>query len=248
MTEGPSAQTGPAIRLRYRIVPDGHEAEQISLTIDDRTLTAVDISLENYGPADQEMPAWAALDYHQCSHCPLGSDTHPVCPVARNLVPVLPYAAQFNSFDRVTAVYVNDRRNIAKKTDAQEVFGALIGLLVATSGCPHTEFLKPMARFHLPFADFKETIYRILSMYSVAQHFRAREGLEVDLGLDGLRTLYANLGKMNAGVAERIRSASKKDSSINALVILDNFARRTLMALEDQELELEHYFEFYLQP
>ena len=36
---------------------------------------------------------------------------------------------------------------------------------MALSGCPVLEQLKPMARFHLPFASVEETIYRAASMY-----------------------------------------------------------------------------------
>ena len=34
------------------------------------------------------------------------------------------------------------------------------GLIMATAGCPWTDRLRPMARFHLPFATEAETVYR----------------------------------------------------------------------------------------
>jgi hypothetical protein len=42
---------------------------------------------------------------------------------------------------------------------------------VATSGCRYTAYFKPMARFHLPFANEEETAYRAISMYLLSQRF-----------------------------------------------------------------------------
>ena len=58
---------------------------------------------------------------------------------------------------------------------------------MATSGCPHMDFFKPMARFHLPLANAEETVYRATSMYLLAQYFLQREGKEADMELEGLK-------------------------------------------------------------
>ena len=40
---------------------------------------------------------------------------------------------------------------------------------MATAGCPWTDRLRPMARFHLPFANEAETVYRSVSMYLLSR-------------------------------------------------------------------------------
>ena len=57
-----------------------------------------------------------------------------------------------------TAVYVETKdRAYVKKCSVQEGLFPIFGLIMATSGCPHMEFLKPLARFHLPFSNVEET-------------------------------------------------------------------------------------------
>jgi len=67
-----------------------------------------------------------------------------------------------------------------------------MGLVIATSGCPHTLFLKPMARFHLPLASVTETIYRASAMYLTAQYFLKQDGKEVDFSLNNIRKIFAS--------------------------------------------------------
>jgi hypothetical protein len=49
-----------------------------------------------------------------------------------------------------------------------------MGLLIAGSSCPYTHFFKPMARFHLPFANKDETLWRAAATYLLARYFTAR--------------------------------------------------------------------------
>ena len=49
---------------------------------------------------------------------------------------------------------------------------SLIGLIMALSGCPHMEFFKPLARFHLPWASLEETTLRSASIYLLMQFFK----------------------------------------------------------------------------
>jgi len=39
-------------------------------------------NLELQGNMPENPPLWTSLDYHQCPHCPLTTETHPQCPVA----------------------------------------------------------------------------------------------------------------------------------------------------------------------
>ena len=54
---------------------------------------------------------------------------------------------------------------------------SLLGVIMTTSGCPIMAQLKPMVRFHLPFASLEETIFRMVSMHLVAQYLRHQDGV-----------------------------------------------------------------------
>ncbi len=190
-------------------------------------------------------PEWTKLDFHQCSNCPLDPKTHPNCPLALSLIPILKGFKDLASFDNLHVEITTEERFIAQTTSAQTAISSLMGLIIATSGCPHTAFFRPMARFHLPLATESETLYRAVSMYLLAQYFLKNEGRPADLELAGLKNIYANVGIVNRAVANRIRNANKKDSAINALVLLDVFTLALPFAIEDSLKDLRYLFTPY---
>ena len=137
-------------------------------------------------------------------------------------------------------------RIIFRETSAQKGLSSLIGLIMATCGCPHTVFLRPMARFHLPFANALETVYRATSMYLLAQYLRRKQGLDADLELEGLKKIYSNIQLINVAMAERLRAITDKDVALNALVILDSFAQFVPFSIDESLDEIRHFFTSYL--
>ena len=122
----------------------------------------------------------------------------------------------------------------------------MMGLVIATSGCPHAAFFKPMARFHLPLASKVETIFRATSMYLLAQYFLKNAGKCADFELEGLSQIYANMQIINMAVAERLRAATKTDSSVNAIVILDCYAKSLPFAIEKSLEDVRYLFSPFL--
>ncbi len=118
----------------------------------------------------------------------------------------------------------------------------MMGLVIATCGCPHASFFKAMGRFHLPLASNEETIFRATSMYLLAQYFLKMEGRHADLELEGLTKIYHNMQIVNVAIANRLRSTSMSDSLINAIVILDNFAKSLPYAIEKSLKNFRHLF------
>src|SRR5574341_861883 len=114
--------------------------------------------------------------------------------------------------------------------------------------CPVMGQLRPMVRFHLPFASLTETIFRMASMYLMAQFLRSREGKSAEWSLDGLTRVYVEVGKVNRDFAQRLRVAAKKDANVNALVNLDCFATLVPLAADDMLREIRPYFAAYLEP
>jgi hypothetical protein len=109
------------------------------------------------------------------------------------------------------------------------------------------EPLRPLVRFHLPFASMEETEFRIVSMYLVAQYFRDKNGKDADWQLAGLQEIYNKVKDVNIYFAKRLRSATSKDASVNALVILDCFAKAVPFAVKTTLSDYEKHFESYFR-
>lgn len=192
-------------------------------------------------------PPWARLDFHICPACPLAGSGTVDCPMARELAGLLEHAGKAVSHDAARVAVEAGDRTISAETTAQRAFGSLMGLIMATCGCPDVAWLRPMARFHLPLANDEETIYRAVSMYLVAQYFRMRRAAAPDLALEGLRTHYRRLHEINLAMAERLRAACEKDAPVNAVIRLDMFAKVLPWSIDDSLAEIEYLFQPWLK-
>lgn len=226
------------VRVTYRFVlPDGSVEQfvtEVTAAVDSRTAVS---------GAD---PEWTRLGFEQCSHCPLAADESPVCPVAISLAPVVGRFESLVSHDELQLEVIQQDRSLRQTVSTQQALSSLLGLLIATSGCPHTVFLRPMARFHQPLAGELETLYRSASMYMLGQYFRSVAGESPDLAMEGLRDLYAALHEVNDGMVKRLRAASRTDSTLNAVVILDLYTLLLPDALEDSLHEIAPYFSAFV--
>jgi hypothetical protein len=131
---------------------------------------------------------------------------------------------------------------VTKGTTAQRAVSSLMGLVMATSGCPHMSFLKPMARYHLPLATAEETIFRAVSTYLLEQYFRHKQALSVDLDLENLKKIYAEIRIVNIAMTSRLRTLCVQDSAINAVVLLDIFAKLLPSSVEESLEEIRYLF------
>jgi len=232
------------IAIHYRFNLGNQKSEDFDIRLDGRTLRLVDELPE----ADiKAYPEWSRLNFHQCSNCPLTVELHPHCPVAVGLAKVIERFDNVFSHDEVELEVIRGARHLSQRTTAQRAISSLLGLLFAISGCPHTDFLKPMARFHLPLASEDETIFRAAGMYLLAQYYRNRAGKKSELELSGLTEIYENLHLINRMIAERIRSVANSDSSVNAVVLLDMFTNLMPFVIEEHMDEIGHLFDAYLQ-
>ncbi len=227
------------IEIRYCFKIEEHRHEIIDLRLDSQTL-------ETVSKSHADLPAWTMIDFHQCPHCLLDAADHPNCPVAVNLVDVVERFENVVSYDKIDLeVTIADRR-VSQHTTAQRGISSLLGLLFATSGCPHTSFFKPMARFHLPMATRDDTVFRAAGMYLLAQYFLKQQGQKCDFGLHGIKQIYNNLHLLNLEIIERMRSVIQKDSSVNALILLDMLTDALPSVVEDNLEKIRHLFTPYL--
>jgi hypothetical protein len=230
------------ITFRYHFRFDDGRQRDVSVRLDPRTL-----ELQPTPPADP--PAWTLLSSNKCTHCPLADGPQVRCPAAVSLVEVVDLFGAACSFDQVDVTIQTPARQYAKRGSLQQAVGSLIGLLLATSGCPVTARLRPLVRFHLPFATDWETTYRVLSMYLLAQFLIARRDGRPDWELSGLSTIYRDLRLVNRHLSKRLILAGPGDAHVNALLVLDAFADIISFSLDERRLdELEALFGAYLPP
>tara|TARA_B100000700_G_C14524229_1_gene614495 strand:- start:271 stop:585 length:315 start_codon:yes stop_codon:yes gene_type:complete len=102
----------------------------------------------------------------------LSEETTPHCPLSTSISSAVRRFEDILSYEEIEVEVVTERRAIRKSLTAQQGLSALLGLIMATSGFPHTAYFKPMARFHLPFATEDETVDRAASLYLLSQYFR----------------------------------------------------------------------------
>ncbi len=206
-------------------------------------------SLELILDKKDTLPDWAKLDYCQCSNCTLDVGKHPYCPIMINLVGIVKGFDRILSHETVLLKVVTEERYIAQKTSAQRALSSLMGLVIAASGCPHTVFFKPMARFHLPLANSEETLYRAASTYLLGQYFKTKKGNIDDNSYDlaGLGSIYKDMQTINVSIAERLRTASSADSSVNAIVLLDMFAKVVPFFIDESLEKIEYLFSQYVK-
>jgi hypothetical protein len=208
----------PARAIRYTFFTAGRPDLTVGLLFDSRTHRLL-------LAADAPRPDWARLDCHRCPNCTLdnGEDW---CPAALGLATILPDFSGRLSHEAAVIEVGTANRTVVTKTTLQAGLASLMGLICATSGCPLTKFLRPMARFHLPFADEQETLFRSFSTWLLTNYVSSRLSDSGEpLSLQGLKRRYEALSLVNGSLAERLRTVATRDALLNAVVILDLFAQ-----------------------
>jgi hypothetical protein len=227
------------VKLIYRFDFDNGTHKDFEIELDADTMGLV---LESNRPH----PEWTKLKYHQCENCPL-PDTEEYCPVAVNLASLVESFKDSISFERTTVTVQTKERMFQKDTTLQKGLSALIGIYMVTSNCPIMDRLRPMVRFHLPFATSKETVYRAVSMYLTAQFFIMRKGGVPDWELKNLSEIYKAISIVNRGVSKRVSHASHKDANVNAVVILHSVGESLPYVIENGLNDIEPMFTQYVR-
>lgn len=180
-------------------------------------------------------PAWALLSNNQCSHCPLQADEVTYCPIARNLAYLFSGRDTGASHDKVfLRVQTGHRGYVFDETTTQRAFSSLFGLICSLSPCPHTLPLRPMGVFHLPLATDVETVVRISSLFLLRSYLAHQDRPSDPVDLSAMEATYGNLGKLNQGMAARLRSASSSDAPVNAIALLDVLVKDVRFELDSQ--------------
>jgi hypothetical protein len=235
----PAVEKKKTISYRYTFKFQDGTTKKFEVVLDEASLELV---REDPNPK----PEWTKLKYSQCENCPL-PDTVRYCPVAVSLAGLVNEFSDSVSYEAAEVTVETTQRTYFKKTTLQKGLSAIIGIYMSTSGCPVLEKLRPMTRFHLPFANSLETFFRSVSSYLTAQFLRMRQGHEPDWELKGLQQIYREVNTVNKGMTARLHQATEKDANINAVVILHSFGDGINYFIESGLTDLEPMFEVYLR-
>lgn len=213
--------------------------EELVFTIE----TGKDVS-GSHLPIDisEPYPEWTKLESNQCPNCPLKKADCAHCPAAVRVHEVLETFKKSASIQKIDLSVITHRRIYNQQCDLQSALNSMLGLQMATSGCPILEKLRSMANFHMPFCSLGETLYRTVSAYLTQQFFIYKEGGDADWDLDGLKAFYQELETLNEAFSKRIQVLEQSDAASNAIVIF--FATSIVLgdAIEDGLVEYKDYF------
>jgi hypothetical protein len=191
-------------------------------------------------PGSYRVPAWAKN--FRCSQSP-PEDT--CCRIYENISHLIEEFKFLDSFTPCTISVRTQERNYSTEASVQRGLSSILGLYMATSGCPFLNFLKPMARFHLPFSSNEETIFRSTGSYLIGQYLKAKKNNQADFEINQLPKMYSRVSKINHEIINHLRQQYfTHDANANAMVILENFASTISDFLPE---ELEEFTPFYEQ-
>lgn len=227
-------------KIAYQFKLKNGTEKKFDILLDRETLALV--REQNEAP-----PEWARLEFQQCSNCPLNTTLTRYCPIAANLSGIVQEFREMTGPDKATVTVIVKERAYFKAGSIQEGLSPLLGIIMTTSGCPIMEPLKPMVRYHLPFASLDETVFRMISMFLMAQFIRSQSGKKPEWQLEGLSRIYAEVKKLNKDFGQRMRAAARSDANVHALVKLNVFA--VMVPIEAQKMlkEITPYFSSYLK-
>ena len=223
------------IRILYRFIRQSREPQEIDVWIDEQTLRSKPAINPPY-------PEWARIGSAACEGCEWAESEY--CPIAVRLAHPLTVFRDAVSYEPVLVEVETDQRFYRKEVDMQQGLSSLFGLLMATSGCPSMAIFRPMARYHLPFASFEETFFRISGSYLLRELINGTREIDYDSVINGLNNVYRQVSRVNESVMHMLRKSDEEmaDSSANAIALLAAVSGMIPLTAESQLQGIERLF------
>ncbi|MBF0396773.1 MAG: hypothetical protein HQK78_08385 [Desulfobacterales bacterium] len=222
-------------RIEYEFSFQNGKRESFQIALHPRTLNIIRSKLI-------DKPEWTRLDNRQCKCCLLKANIYLYCPISVNIAELVEAFKIMYSTESCLVKCITPERTYFKESTLQEGLFSIFGIVMATSDCPAMNFLKPMARYHLPFSTVNETMVRVVSNHLLREYFRNKNGKMPDFDLKQLNKQYENVRSVNEGILSRISGFVKKDADQNAIIILDSLAQILAIEIQDNLNSLEPLF------
>jgi hypothetical protein len=226
--------------IEYVFNFENRESKKFKVLLDKKTLIAVSPE----GSSDEE---WAKLDFCKCKICPLDPKIVKNCPIAYNITGLAKEFSEIYSIEKVNTQVNAPERSYFKVDTVQQGLRSILGIYLATSGCPFMEVLKPMARFHLPFASMEETIYRHSCNFLLGEYLESMDtATPMDIRqkkfIKKLIKKYDNIDQVNNYMCKRIEMITEGDANKNALIILNVIGLMIKLEIEGNFKSLRYLF------
>jgi len=186
-------------------------------------------------------PDWARLGFEKCACCPLRGNECTYCPAATRINEIMQAFESSDSTEKVEVTVETAERSYFEECDLQVGINSMLGLMMATSGCPVLKPLGAMASFHIPFCTTRETLHRTVGSYLIRQYFKQLEGGQPDWELKELKQLYHVLEGLNRDFSKRIRKSSRSDAVSNAAIMFFATSVVVSSSLEEQLARYQSY-------
>ena len=157
------------ISYEYKFKFDDNTEKVFEINLDEQTLDLIQEPKDSY-------PEWTELAFYKCDNCPFNENKTKYCPLSVSLIEVIDFLGSKISYTEVNMEIISKERTYLKRTSMANAGTSLIGIFMVSCGCPLLKKLRPMVRYHLPFASVDETFYRAMSMYLLAQFFVYKRG------------------------------------------------------------------------
>jgi hypothetical protein len=233
--------TDSNIKFIYRFKFGDGKEKDFEINLDCKTLDLVCEQKKSY-------PPWTELNCEKCPSCSLDETKIKYCPIAISLVDVIDFFCKMFSYEEVDMYIETAQRDYMKHIPLQKAVSSLMGIYMVTGGCPILNKLRPMVRYHLPFATNAETTYRAIAMYLIAQYLLYKQGKDPDWDLKELGKIYEEINKVNASFCKRLMQINVEDATLNAIMCLDCFAQSVQFTLDQHDLDdITSLFKAYLE-
>lgn len=229
----PANPARPTVSYRYHLRSANGGERKYTVTLDQETLELV-------LPARDAAPEWTRLGFNKCPNCTLDDRQSPACPAALAVADLVILFRDSISHEVVDVRVDGPERTYLKRVSMQDVAGALMGLLMATCGCPILGKLRPLAATHLPFPSFDEASYRFVTMHLLAQYFLVESGKLPGFDLKRLVDFYGKeISPVNSCFCRRLREArlGRGDANLNGVNILDAMGMIASASIEEESMK-----------
>lgn len=185
---------------------------------------------------------WTLLNYHRCPDCPLAGTRCLYCPAALDIEEIATKFQAIASTEKARVEVTTPERTYLKDCDVQTALCSLMGLVMATSGCPVFAELKPLAATHLPFATTEETLLRTVGAHLLKQYFVHKAGGTPDIELLELAKFYKQLQSVDRFFHKRLEAAQDRDANLNAMVSLSLLSVAVSISLEEHLVNVREMY------
>lgn len=200
-------------QIDYRITKPDNTCIHIPVQLDERGLRITDTA----GGEPAEVAEYAGEDCISCERY------YGHCKAERAIADVTATFDDLQSTDLVNTAVEIEGRTLHLESPAPRALASLMGLLMASSGCPRLLPFRAMAVFHQPFATPEENVVRAAGFWLIRSW---TQGIQLDGdAFASLQHAWSNLEEVNQHVSAKVLANTKNDAASNGIAYLDVLAK-----------------------